>query len=118
MHMVTSDPGADVLLDLESRWGAHNYDPLPIVIARGKGAWVYDTADRRYRDCVSAYSALNQGHAHPAILAALREQAERVTLTSRAFHNDRLPLFCREVAALTRQDAVLPMNTGVEAVET
>jgi ornithine--oxo-acid transaminase len=116
--MVSSDPGADSLLELESRWGAHNYDPLPIVLARGKGAWVYDTAGRRYLDCLSAYSALNQGHAHPAILAALREQAERLTLTSRAFHNDRLPLFCREVAALTRLDAVLPMNTGAEAVET
>ena len=116
--MASSDPGADSLLELESRWGAHNYDPLPIVIARGSGAWVYDTGGRRYLDCLSAYSALNQGHAHPAILAALREQAERVTLTSRAFHNDQLPLFCRDVAELTRLDVVLPMNTGAEAVET
>ena len=106
------------LLDLESRWGAHNYHPLPIVISRAQGAWVYDVDGRRYLDCLSAYSALNQGHAHPVILQALREQAERVTLTSRAFHNDQLPLFCEELAALTRLDLVLPMNTGAEAVET
>jgi ornithine--oxo-acid transaminase len=118
MHMASSDPGADSLLELESQWGAHNYDPLRIVIARAAGAWVYDTSGRKYLDCLSAYSALNQGHAHPVIVAALRDQAERVTLTSRAFHNDQLPLFCRDVAELTRQDVVLPMNTGAEAVET
>ena len=106
------------LLDLESRWGAHNYNPLPVVVARASGAWVYDVEGRRYLDCLSAYSAVNQGHAHPAILAALHEQASRVTLTSRAFHNDQLPYFCEELAALTRQDVVLPMNTGAEAVET
>ena len=106
------------LLQLESRWGAHNYHPLPIVIARAKGAWVYDVDGHKYLDCLSAYSALNQGHAHPVILAALQAQAERVTLTSRAFHNDQLPLFCQELAALTGLDVVLPMNTGAEAVET
>jgi ornithine--oxo-acid transaminase len=106
------------LLELEARWGAHNYAPLPVVIARGEGIWVYDTEGRRYLDCLSAYSAVNQGHAHPTILAALQEQASRVTLTSRAFHNDQLPLLCYELAQLTRQDVVLPMNTGAEAVET
>jgi len=106
------------LLELEARWGAHNYAPLPVVIARGEGVWVYDTEGRRYLDCLSAYSAVNQGHAHPTILAALQEQASRVTLTSRAFHNDQLPLLCYELAQLTRQDVVLPMNTGAEAVET
>jgi ornithine--oxo-acid transaminase len=116
--MTRSNASADELLTLEARWGAHNYDPLPIVIARGQGAWVYDVDGRRYLDCLSAYSAVNQGHAHPVILQALREQAERVTLTSRAFHNDQLPLFCQELAALTGLDVVLPMNTGAEAVET
>ncbi len=109
---------AQDLLALESRWGAHNYHPLPVVIARASGAWVHDTEGRRYLDCLSAYSSLNQGHAHPAILAALIEQAHKVTLTSRAFHNDQLPLFCEELARLTSLDVVLPMNTGAEAVET
>jgi ornithine--oxo-acid transaminase len=112
------DRTAAQLLQLESRWGAHNYHPLPVVIARAQGVWVYDTEGRRYLDCLSAYSALNQGHSHPKILAALVEQAQRVTLTSRAFHNAQLPLFCEELAALTGLDVVLPMNTGAEAVET
>lgn len=106
------------LLEIESRWGAHNYHPLPIVVERAQGVWVYDTEGRRYLDCLSAYSALNQGHAHPVILDAFIEQAKRVTLTSRAFHNDQLPLFCQELAALTGLDVVLPMNSGAEAVET
>lgn len=106
------------LLAIEDRWGAHNYHPLPIVVERAQGVWVYDTEGKRYLDCLSAYSALNQGHAHPKILAALLEQAHRVTLTSRAFHNDQLPLFCQELAELTGLDAVLPMNSGAEAVET
>jgi ornithine--oxo-acid transaminase len=108
----------NVLLQLEDRWGAHNYDPLPVVIERGEGAWLYDLEGRRYLDCLSAYSAVNQGHGHPRILAALHDQAHRVTLTSRAFHNDQLPRFCQELAALTGLDVVLPMNTGAEAVET
>jgi len=112
------DRTAAQLLELEARWGAHNYAPLPVVIARGEGVWVYDTEGRRYLDCLSAYSAVNQGHAHPTILAALQEQASRVTLTSRAFHNDQLPLLCYELAQLTHRDVVLPMNTGAEAVET
>jgi ornithine--oxo-acid transaminase len=109
---------AENLIALEDQWGAHNYHPLDIVVERAQGVWVYDTAGHRYLDCLSAYSALNQGHCHPRILKALREQAERVTLTSRAFRNDQLPLFAKELAELCRLDMVLPMNTGAEAVET
>ena len=114
----TEQKRSEQLLAIESRFGAHNYHPLPIVVERAEGAWVTDTEGRRYLDCLSAYSALNQGHAHPKILAAFAEQAHRVTLTSRAFHNDQLPLFCRDLATLTGLDVVLPMNSGAEAVET
>lgn len=96
---------------------AHNYHPLPVTIASGDGAWVTDVAGRRYLDCLSAYSAVNFGHGHPALLAAAREQLERITLTSRAFGNDRLEPFADALAALARKDLVLPMNTGAEAVE-
>ena len=106
------------LIETENQWGAHNYHPLDIVVERAEGVWVYDTDGKRYMDCLSAYSALNQGHCHPRILAAMTEQAKRVTLTSRAFRNDQLPLFCQELAELCRMDMVLPMNTGAEAVET
>ena len=106
------------MLALEDRWGAHNYHPLPVVVAHAQGPWVFDIEGRRYLDCLSAYSAVNQGHCHPRILKALREQAERVTLTSRAYRNDQLPLFCQELAELCGMDTVLPMNTGAEAVET
>ncbi len=106
------------MLAIEDRWGAHNYHPLPVVVARARGAWVYDVDGRRYLDCLSAYSAVNQGHCHPRILHALRVQAEHVTLTSRAFRNDQLPLFCRELAELCGMEMVLPMNSGAEAVET
>jgi ornithine--oxo-acid transaminase len=113
-----AQPTTVELLELEARSGARNYDPLPVVVTRAEGVWVYDREGRRYLDCLSAYSALNQGHAHPKILAALVEQAGKVTLTSRAFHNDQLPLFCRDLAELSGLDVVLPMNTGAEAVET
>lgn len=103
---------------LEDRYGAHNYHPLDLVIEQAQGAWVTDVQGKRYLDCLSSYSALNQGHAHPRIIKTLIEQAQRVTLTSRAFRNDQLPLFCKEVCELTGQDRVLPMNTGTEAVET
>jgi ornithine--oxo-acid transaminase len=106
------------LLALEDQWGAHNYHPLDVVIHRAEGPWVYSVEGDRYLDCLSAYSAVNQGHCHPKILAALREQAELVTLTSRAFRNDQLPLFYKELAEYCGLDMVLPMNTGVEAVET
>lgn len=109
---------AERLLDLEDRWGAHNYHPLDVVIERAEGAWVYSVDGDCYLDCLSAYSAVNQGHAHPRILQSLREQAAKVTLTSRAFRNDQLPLFCRELAELCGKETVLPMNTGAEAVET
>jgi ornithine--oxo-acid transaminase len=109
---------AQTLIEIEEQYGAHNYHPLDIVVERASGAWVYDTAGKRYLDCLSAYSALNQGHCHPRILKALTDQAERVTLTSRAFRNDQLPLFVKELAEMCRMDRVLPMNTGAEAVET
>jgi ornithine--oxo-acid transaminase len=105
-------------IDLEERFGAHNYHPLDVVITRGEGVWVYDVEGNRYLDCLSAYSALNQGHVHPKILQAMLEQAKRLTLTSRAFRNDQLPLFYKELSDLTGYDMALPMNSGTEAVET
>lgn len=106
------------LIELESRFGAKNYAPLDVVIARGEGCWVYDVDGRKYFDCLSSYSALNFGHSHPRILRALTEQAAKLTLTSRAFRNDQLPFFCEDVARLCGMETVLPMNTGAEAVET
>jgi ornithine--oxo-acid transaminase len=102
----------------EEAWGAHNYHPLDLVIAEARGAWVTDVEGRRYLDCLSAYSAVNQGHCHPRLLQTLVDQASRVTLTSRAFRNDQLGGFCEELAQLCGMDMVLPMNTGAEAVET
>lgn len=101
----------------EARFGAHNYEPIRVVLSRGEGVWVWDTEGNRYLDCLSAYSAVSQGHCHPKILAAMVEQARRLTLTSRAFHNDQLALFYEEIAALTGSHKVLPMNSGAEAVE-
>jgi len=109
---------ADQLIEIENRFGARNYRPLDVVIHRASGVWVEDVEGRRYLDCLSAYSALNQGHCHPRILQALYEQAGRLTLTSRAFRNDQLPLFAAELAQLCGMQMVLPMNTGAEAVET
>ena len=106
------------LLALAERYAAHNYHPLPVVIAEGDGAWVTDVEGRRYLDMLAAYSALNFGHRHPRLVAAAQRQLERLTLTSRAFHNDTFPLFCRDLAELARKDMVLTMNTGAEAVET
>ena len=103
---------------LEEQYGAHNYHPLDVVIARGDGVWVFDVDGRKYLDCLSAYSAVNQGHVHPKILAALVEQAGKITLTSRAFRNDQLPLFYKELSELTGYEMSLPMNSGAEAVET
>jgi ornithine--oxo-acid transaminase len=105
-------------IDLEDRFGAHNYHPLDVILTRGEGVWVYDVEGNRYLDCLSAYSALNQGHVHPMILHALLEQARQLTLTSRAFRNDQLPLFYKELSALTGYEMSLPMNSGAEAVET
>ncbi|QOG19865.1 MULTISPECIES: ornithine--oxo-acid transaminase [Bradyrhizobium] len=101
----------------EARFGARNYEPIGVVLSRGEGVWVWDTEGNRYLDCLSAYSAVSQGHCHPKILAAMVEQAHRLTLTSRAFHNDQLALFYEEIAALTGSHKVLPMNSGAEAVE-
>jgi len=101
----------------EARFGANNYAPIGVVLSRGEGVWVWDTDGNRYLDCLSAYSAVNQGHCHPKILAAMVEQAHRLTLTSRAFHNDQLAPFYEEIAALTGSHKVLPMNSGAEAVE-
>jgi ornithine--oxo-acid transaminase len=103
---------------LENRYGAHNYHPLDVVVAHASGVWVYDVEGRKYLDCLAAYSALNQGHCHPRIMEAMIEQAHRVTLTSRAFRNDQLPLLCKALHDLTGMDKMLPMNSGGEAVET
>ncbi|HWH00765.1 MAG TPA: ornithine--oxo-acid transaminase, partial [Pilimelia sp.] len=100
------------------RWTAHNYHPLPVVVAAAEGAWVTDVDGRRYLDCLAGYSALNFGHRHPALVAAAHAQLDRLTLTSRAFVHDRFADFCRELAQLCGMDLVLPMNTGAEAVET
>src|SRR5512135_3101471 len=106
------------LIELEDRFGAHNYHPLDVVLSRGEGVWVWDVDGHRYMDCLSAYSAVNQGHAHPRILEALVEQAARLPLTSRAFRNDQLGPYYRELCELTGYEMVVPMNTGAEAVET
>lgn len=103
---------------LADKFGAHNYKPLDVVLTRGEGVWVWDVEGNRYLDCLSGYSALNQGHVHPRILAAMTEQASRLTLTSRAFRNDQLPLLAQELCQLTRYEMMLPMNSGAEAVET
>jgi len=105
-------------LELEDQFGAHNYHPLPIVISEASGVWVYDPEGKKYMDMLSAYSALNQGHRHPRIITALKEQADRVTLTSRAFYNDQLGVFMKKIVELSGMEMVLPMNTGAEAVET
>jgi ornithine--oxo-acid transaminase len=109
---------SQAIIELTERYGAHNYHPLPIVIQQAEGVWVKDPEGNRYIDMLSAYSALNQGHRHPRIIRALKEQADRVTLTSRAFHNDQLGPFYEKLAQLTKKSMILPMNTGAEAVET
>ena len=105
-------------IELESRYGAHNYHPLPVVLERGEGVFVWDMDGRKYYDFLSAYSAVNQGHCHPRIIRAMVEQAEKLTLTSRAFYNDQLGPFSEYLSSLFGYDKMLPMNTGAEAVET
>ncbi len=105
-------------IDIENTYGAHNYHPLDVVIERGFGCWVWDVNGKKYLDCLAAYSAVNQGHCHARIVQALTDQARRIALTSRAFRNDQLPLFYKEIHELTGMDMALPMNTGAEAVET
>jgi len=108
----------DQAIGLEHEHSAHNYHPLPVVIREGEGAWVTDIEGRRYLDMLSAYSAINFGHSNAALIAAAEAQLHKITLTSRAFHNDQLGEFCAALARLSRHDAVLPMNSGAEAVET
>ncbi|RLB99510.1 MAG: ornithine--oxo-acid transaminase [Deltaproteobacteria bacterium] len=105
-------------IELEEQYGAHNYKPLDIVLSRGEGVWVWDADGNRYMDCLSAYSAVNQGHCHKKIMQTLMDQAQKLTLTSRAFRNDQLGPFYKELCELTRSHKVLPMNSGAEAVET
>ncbi|HMZ06917.1 MAG TPA: ornithine--oxo-acid transaminase [Anaerolineales bacterium] len=105
-------------IEIEEQYGAHNYHPLDVVIERAEGVWVYDVEGKKYLDCLSAYSAVNQGHVHPEILKALLEQARKVTLTSRAFRNDQLPMLYKELSEMTGYEMSLPMNSGAEAVET
>jgi ornithine--oxo-acid transaminase len=107
----------ETYLALEEEHAAHNYHPLEVVVSHGDGAWVTDIAGRRYLDCLAAYSAVNFGHGHPVLVAAAKAQLDRITLTSRAFHNDQLGPFVTALAALAGKDMVLPMNTGAEAVE-
>jgi len=114
---TTAHDAGDALIAIEDERLAHNYHPLPVVVERGEGAWVTDVNGKRYLDCLAAYSAVNFGHGHPDLLAAARDQLERITLTSRAFHNDRLGPFAEALARLAGVDRVLPMNTGAEAVE-
>ena len=117
MTTKTSISSAEAM-ELENKHGAHNYHPLPVVLSRGEGVYLWNPEGERFFDCLSAYSAVNQGHCHPKILQTLVEQAKRLTLTSRAFRNDQLGLFYEELCALTNSHVVLPMNSGVEAVET
>jgi ornithine--oxo-acid transaminase len=116
-HTPSLDTGTLRVIGAEEQHVAHNYHPLPVVISRGEGAWVTDVEGKRYLDLLSAYSALNFGHGHPALLAVAKEQLERLTLTSRAYHNDQLGAFAGALANLCGKDLVLPMNTGAEAVE-
>jgi ornithine--oxo-acid transaminase len=125
MAFDTSPPGvirtfssSRDFIEVENEYGASNYKPLDVVLSRGEGVWVWDVEGNRYLDCLSGYSAVNQGHCHPKIRDALVAQASRITLTSRAFRNDQLAHFCEEIATLTRSHKVLPMNSGAEAVET
>ncbi|NQT25362.1 ornithine--oxo-acid transaminase [candidate division KSB1 bacterium] len=106
------------LIQIEDQYGAHNYHPLDVVLAKGKGIWVYDLEGNKFLDFLSAYSSVNQGHCHPRIVKALTDQAQKLTITSRAFRNDQLALFCKQVCELADMDMLLPMNSGAEAVET
>lgn len=116
MKVFTGKTGQ--LIQMEDRYGARNYKPLDVVLTRGEGIWVYDVEGNKYLDCLSAYSALNQGHCHPEIRKAMIAQMEKLTITSRAFRNDQLPLFYKDICEMTSSHKVLPMNSGAEAVET
>ena len=116
--IMKSNVNTSELIEKTEKYGANNYHPLPIVISRAEGVWVEDPEGNKYMDMLSAYSAVNQGHRHPKIIQALKDQADKVTLTSRAFHNDQLGPWYEKVSQLTNKEMVLPMNTGAEAVET
>ena len=118
MKQTAELTGSARYIELEERFGAHNYHPLDVVIARAEGAWVWDVEGKKYMDFLAAYSAVNQGHCHPRLVKVMEEQMRRVTLTSRAFRNDQLGPFCEALTQLTGFARVLPMNTGAEAVET
>jgi len=118
MQAIEEQTRTNEFIELEEKYGAHNYRPLDVVVERAEGVWVYDVDGDRYLDCLASYSAVNQGHCHPEILKTLIHQAHKVTLTSRAFRNDQLPLLCKELHDLTGYDMALPMNSGAEAVET
>ncbi len=119
MHTTTEDTQSNLIfIDLENQFSAHNYHPLPVVLSRGQGVYVWDIDGKKYYDFLSGYSALNQGHCHPKIISSLIHQAQRLTLTSRAFHNDQFAEYARFITGYFGYDKVLPMNTGVEAVET
>lgn len=115
---MTNTVTSKEVIDKTDKYGAKNYNPLPIVISKAEGVWVEDPEGRKYMDMLSAYSAVNQGHRHPKIIQALKDQADRVTLTSRAFHNDQLGPWYEKICKLTNKEMALPMNTGAEAVET
>ncbi|MEB3287173.1 MAG: ornithine--oxo-acid transaminase [Vampirovibrionales bacterium] len=118
--MTTTTPALSTqdYIELEERYGAHNYHPLDIIVSQAEGAWVKDVEGKKYLDCLASYSAVNQGHCHPKILQAMLDQAKKVTLTSRAFRNDQLPLLYQKLHQLSGMDQALPMNSGAEAVET
>ena len=118
LNMVTDTSLTEQFIELEYTYGAHNYHPLPVVLSEGKGVFVWDVEGKKYYDFLSAYSAVNQGHCHPKILSALSNQAERLTLNSRAYYNDVLGEFEAYITNLFGYDKVLPMNTGVEGGET
>ncbi|MFW9993579.1 MAG: ornithine--oxo-acid transaminase [Candidatus Odinarchaeota archaeon] len=111
-------PASKKLMEIENKYGAHNYHPIPVVISKAEGVWVWDPEGKKYLDCLSAYSAVNHGHRHPRIIEALKKQADILTLTSRAFYNDRLGPYLKKLCELTGFEVALPMNTGAEAVET
>ena len=116
--MKTTMHDSQYYMDLENTYGAHNYHPIPVVISKADGVWVWDPEDRKYMDCLSAYSAVNQGHRHPKIIGAMTDQAGLLTLTSRAFHNDKLGPYLKQLTEFAQMEVALPMNTGAEAVET
>jgi len=118
MPVLSTVSQTDYFIDLENQYGAHNYHPLPVVLKKGKGIYVWDVEEKKYYDFLSAYSAVNQGHCHPRIIQSLIDQAQNLTLTSRAFHSDALGEFTQYITQFFKYDKVLPMNTGVEAVET